>query len=102
MDCSQASSWSRIKPLREEHEERVFENRLLKKMFGPKMVEVTRVCENCIARSFMVCTAHQILFGYPKKQKVLGVWVIWQVRREDTQDFGAEISRKETTRKTQT
>jgi hypothetical protein len=40
--------------LREEHSLRVFENRVLRKIFGTKRDEVTG--ENCITRSFVICT----------------------------------------------
>jgi hypothetical protein len=39
----------------------VFENRVLRRIFGPKRDEVTG--ENYIMRSSMICTAHPILFG---------------------------------------
>jgi hypothetical protein len=39
-------SWSLI--LREEHRLRVFENRVLRRIFGPKRDEVTEVGENCM------------------------------------------------------
>jgi hypothetical protein len=42
--------------LREEHRLRVFENKLFRKIFGPKKDEVTREWENYITRSFMICT----------------------------------------------
>jgi hypothetical protein len=44
--------------LREEHRLRVFENRVLRGIFGPKRDEVTG--ENCITRSFVICTLRQI------------------------------------------
>jgi hypothetical protein len=47
--------------LREEHWLRMFENRVLRRMFGPKSEEVTG--EGCIIRSFMTCMLHQILLG---------------------------------------
>jgi hypothetical protein len=49
--------------LREEHRLRVFENRVLRRIFGPKRDGVTEVGENCIMRSCMVCTLHPILLG---------------------------------------
>ena len=49
--------------LREERRLRVFENWVLRRMFGAKMNEVTGSGENYIARSLMICTAHPILFG---------------------------------------
>jgi hypothetical protein len=38
--------------LREEHRLRVFENRVLRRIFGPKRDEVTG--ENCVRRSFLI------------------------------------------------
>ena len=49
--------------LREEHRLRVFENRVLREIFGSKRDEVTGECEDCIMRSFMTFTVHQTLFG---------------------------------------
>jgi hypothetical protein len=45
--------------LREEHRLGVFENRVLRRIFGPKRVEVNG--ENCITKSFMICTLRQVL-----------------------------------------
>jgi hypothetical protein len=42
--------------LREEHRLRVFENRLLRRIFGPRRDEVTG---DCIMRSFITCTPRQ-------------------------------------------
>jgi hypothetical protein len=41
--------------VREEHKLRVFENRVLRRIFGPK-----RDGESCITRSFIICTLHQV------------------------------------------
>jgi hypothetical protein len=41
----------------------VFENRVLRGIFRPKKVELTGSGEKYIMMSFMICTAHQILFG---------------------------------------
>jgi len=48
--------------LREEHRLRLFENRVLRKIFGSKRDEVTGESEECIMRSFMTFTLHQTLF----------------------------------------
>jgi hypothetical protein len=47
--------------LREEHRLRVCENRVLRRIFGPKR-EMNRreVGENCIMRSFITCTLRQV------------------------------------------
>jgi hypothetical protein len=42
--------------LREEHGLRVFENRVLRRVFVPKRDEVT----NCITRNFVICTLRQV------------------------------------------
>jgi hypothetical protein len=47
--------------LREEHTLRVFENRVLRRIFGPKRDEVTgEFGENCVIRSFITCTLLQV------------------------------------------
>jgi hypothetical protein len=46
--------------LREEHRPRVFESRVLKKIFGPKRGEVTGSREDYITMSFMIFTSHEI------------------------------------------
>jgi len=51
--------------MREEHRLRVFENRVLRKTFGPKRHEVTGEWRKLHDEEFndTVCTAQQILFG---------------------------------------
>ena len=49
--------------LREEHRMRVYENRVLRRLFGPKRDKVTGNGEYCITRSLMISAPHQILFG---------------------------------------
>jgi len=49
--------------LREERRLRVFENRMLRRIFGPMRDDVRVSGENCIMRSLKICTPHQILFG---------------------------------------
>jgi len=53
-------SWSLT--LKEELRLRVFDSRVLRRIFGPKRDEVTGNGENYIMRSLMICTPHQILF----------------------------------------
>jgi hypothetical protein len=38
----------------------VFENRVLKRIFGPKRDEVWENGENSIKRSFMICSLRQV------------------------------------------
>jgi hypothetical protein len=49
--------------LRDEHRLRVFQNRVLRRIFVPKRDEVKGSGENFIVRSLMISTAHQISFG---------------------------------------
>jgi hypothetical protein len=49
--------------LREERRQRVFENRVLRRIFGPKRDEVTGNGETYIMRSLMICTTHPGFFG---------------------------------------
>ena len=42
---------------------RVFENRALRRIFGPKRDEVTGKWRKLNIRSLMICTPHPILFG---------------------------------------
>jgi hypothetical protein len=49
--------------LRDETGLRVFENRVLRRVFGPKRDEVTRKGENYIMRSLMICTPYPLLCG---------------------------------------
>jgi len=49
--------------LREERRLRVFENRVLRRIFGPRRDEVPGSGENYIMSSLMVSTPHQIFFG---------------------------------------
>jgi hypothetical protein len=54
-----SETWSLT--LREEHTLRVFENRVLRRIFGWKKDEVMRESGgNCIMRSFIICTLHQV------------------------------------------
>jgi hypothetical protein len=49
--------------LREERRLKVFENRMLRRIFGPKRDEVKGNGENFIMRSFIICATHSILCG---------------------------------------
>jgi len=47
--------------LRQERELRVFENRFVRRIIGPRGEEVTGSREDGIMRSLIVCSTHQIL-----------------------------------------
>jgi hypothetical protein len=57
-DLFGCETWSLT--LREKHRLRVFENRVLRMIFGPKTDEVTGEWKNCITRSFVICALHQV------------------------------------------
>jgi hypothetical protein len=40
----------------------MLENRVLRRIFGPKRAEVRCAGEDCLVRSFMIYTYHQIFF----------------------------------------
>ena len=50
--------------LREERRLRVFENRVLRRVFGPKRDEVTGNGENYIMKSLVIGTPYRILCGW--------------------------------------
>ena len=54
-------TWSLTK---EERRLRVFENRVLRRLFGPKRDEVTGNGENYMRRSLVICTPYPILCGW--------------------------------------
>jgi len=49
--------------MREERRLRVFENRVLRRIFGPKRYEVKGSRHDYAMRSFMICTPHRLLSG---------------------------------------
>jgi hypothetical protein len=57
---SGCETWSLT--LREEHGLRVFEKRVLRKIFGPKKNDVTGEWEDYLTSSFMLCNPNHILF----------------------------------------
>jgi hypothetical protein len=60
-------TWSLI--LREEHRLRVFENRVLRGIFGPKGDEVIGEWRKFTVGSFIICTHHQILLGRSNQEE---------------------------------
>jgi len=56
----ECETWSLT--LRDKRRLRVFENRVLRRIFGPKRDKVTGDRENYLMRSLMICTPHPILF----------------------------------------
>jgi len=50
----------------------MFENRVQRKIFGPKRTEITRERGDCITRNFIICNPHQILFQLTNKNEKKG------------------------------
>jgi hypothetical protein len=46
--------------IKEEHRLRVFENRVLRKVFEPKETKLQEAGQSCIKRSFIACTLLQV------------------------------------------
>jgi hypothetical protein len=55
------STWSRT--VRVKHRLRAFQNKVLRKTFGPNRDDVTGSGEDYITRSFMIYIPHQISLG---------------------------------------
>jgi hypothetical protein len=58
--------------LREVRRLRVFENRALRRTFGPKSDEVTGEWRKLQNRSLMICTSHPICAGYKIEKSKMG------------------------------
>ena len=58
---------------------RVFENRVLRRLFGPKRDEVTGNGENYIMRNLVICTPYPILCGWLNREEWdgRGMWRVW-------------------------
>jgi hypothetical protein len=58
---------------------RVFEKKMQRRIFGPKRDEVTGSGEDCITKSFILCTPHQISFGCLSQEDRDGqdMWHVW-------------------------
>jgi len=55
--------------LGEEHKLRVFEKRVLRKIFRPKRDEVTWEWRRVLNKELMICTSHPILFGLSNQKE---------------------------------
>jgi hypothetical protein len=63
----------------------VFENRVLRRIFGPKGDEVTREW-SCTMRSFLICTHPKILLGRSNQWEWGGrdMWHAWEKKEKCT------------------
>jgi hypothetical protein len=89
--------------LREEHRLRVFENRVLRRIFGPKRDEVIggwRKLHNEELHN-LYCSQSIIRIIKSRRMRWAG-HVARKGEKRNTEDFGGKARRKETTRKTST
>ena len=92
-------TWSST--LREKRRLKVFENGVLRRIFGSKRDEVTGEWENYITRSFMICTAHPKLLGEQIRKDEIGrACGTYGGQDMCILDFGGQTWGKETTWKT--
>jgi hypothetical protein len=77
--------------LREEHRLMVFENRVLRRVFGPKRNKVTGEWRKLHNEDLMICTPHQILFrDQIKKNEMSRTCSTYGGEERCIQDFGGE------------
>ena len=69
----------------------MLESRVLRRMFEPKRDNITGSGENCVMRSLMICTPHQMLFGLSNREEWdrFGMQHVWG-RGEVYTEFGGE------------
>ena len=81
----------------------LFENRVLRRVFGPKRDEVTGNRENYVMRSLVICTPYPILRGGKiEKNEMGGACGAYGGGERCAQGSGGETSGKETIGETQT
>jgi hypothetical protein len=86
---------------REEHRLRVFENRVLRRVSGPKRDEVRENGEKCTVGSFIICTHHQILLGTSSQVEVGGAFGTPWRGKKSIRSFVGKGRRKKATWKTE-
>jgi hypothetical protein len=62
-------SSTQVLTLREKRRLSVFENRALRRIFGPNRNKLTGVWENFIMRSSMICTPHPLVCGLQNREE---------------------------------
>jgi hypothetical protein len=80
----------------------VFENRVLRQIFGSETEEVKGYGGSCIMRNFIICTHPQISLGRSSQGESgeQGMWHAWERRSNCARFFVGKPERKETTWKT--
>jgi hypothetical protein len=85
--------------LGEDHRQRVFENMVLRRIFGPKRDELTGEWRKLHNEQLHNCTHHQILLGRSNHGELggQGMWHVWE---RSVHGLGGKIQMKEPTQKT--
>jgi hypothetical protein len=88
--------------LREEHRLRVFENRVLRRIFGPKRDEVTGVWRNLHNEELHSLYSSPNIIRVIKSRRLIWAGHVARmgVEEECISDIGGKVRRKETTEKT--
>jgi hypothetical protein len=90
-----------VSHIREEHRLRVFENRVLRRIFGPKMDEVTGECRKLHNEEIHYLRSSSNISRQIKEDEVGEACAVHGRREESEQGFGGKARREETTRKTE-
>jgi hypothetical protein len=61
--------WTWSLTLRETHRLRVFENRVLRRIFGLRRTRLQGIGENCITKSLVICTPHPKWFEWLNREE---------------------------------
>jgi hypothetical protein len=86
--------------LREEYRLRVFENRVLRSIFGTQMYEMLRGWITYLTESFKICTCRYKWSELVKKDEIIKTCSTHGSNKECILDVGKKTWRKESTRKT--
>jgi hypothetical protein len=87
--------------LREEHKLRLFENRVLRRIFGPKGDEVTGGCTKLHEELHnLYCSLSTVRIIEPRKMR--WAWHVAPMGEKCIWNIGGKAGRKETSRKTKT
>jgi hypothetical protein len=95
---------TRTLTLREEHRLRVFENRILRRKFGPMKDEITGEWRKLYNKElhYLYSSSNIIRQNQPRRIKVVGSCDTHGRGEKIVQDFRGKARRKESTRKTET
>jgi len=86
--------------LREEHRLRVFENRVLRRIFGPKRDEVTGEWRKLHNEELHILYSSPNIIRQIKSRRMRWAGHVARMGEESVQGFGGKARRKETTWKT--